>query len=108
MNSLFIRISSVCYEHLILNHNDLKPLTVNWLIICLLEWVQASDYYLAPKCVVFQLYHGAIKLPFDEMMIISGWILIVLAHWNINNSPRVGMSPHLDTLFWTRVFALTP
>jgi hypothetical protein len=28
------------------------------------------------------------------------WILIVLAHWN--NSPRVDMSLHSDTLFWFR------
>jgi hypothetical protein len=26
------------------------------------------------------------------------WIFILLAHWN--NSPRVNMSLHLDTLFW--------
>ena len=26
------------------------------------------------------------------------WIFIVLAHWN--NSPRVDMSLHSDTLFW--------
>ena len=28
------------------------------------------------------------------------WIFIVLAHWN--NSPRIGMSLHLDTLSWFR------
>jgi hypothetical protein len=28
------------------------------------------------------------------------WIFIVLAHWN--NSPRVDMSLHSDTLFWFR------
>jgi hypothetical protein len=30
----------------------------------------------------------------------QSWIFIVLAHWN--NSPRIDMSPHLDTLFWFR------
>ena len=29
-----------------------------------------------------------------------GWIFIVLTHWN--NSPRVEMSLHSDTLFWFR------
>ena len=28
------------------------------------------------------------------------WIFIVLAHWN--NSPRIDMSLHSDTLFWFR------
>jgi hypothetical protein len=28
------------------------------------------------------------------------WVFIVLAHWN--NSPRVDMSLHSDTLFWFR------
>jgi hypothetical protein len=28
------------------------------------------------------------------------WIFIVLAHWN--NSPRIDMSPHSDTLSWFR------
>ena len=45
------------------------------------------------------------KLHFDEMMMIIisvivlelSWIFIVLAHWN--NSPRVDMPLHSDTLF---------
>jgi hypothetical protein len=54
---------------------------------------------------IFQLYYGENKLIINEMMMISAlfstntlsWICIVLAHWN--NSPRVKMSLHSDTLF---------
>jgi hypothetical protein len=66
---------------------------------------------------IFQLYHGENKLIFNEMMMRSGLsntntlssIFIVLAHQN--NSLRVDMSPHSDTLSWFRasqVFALSP
>ena len=52
----------------------------------------------------FQLYHGEIKLIFNEMMMRSAlyqinllsWLFIGLAHWN--NSPQIDMSPHLDIL----------
>ena len=55
---------------------------------------------------IFQLYHDENKLIFNEMMMRSSlfytytlsWIFIVLAHWN--NSLRVDMSLHSDTLFW--------
>ena len=58
--------------------------------------------------VIFQLYHGENKLIFNEMMMRFTlyytntliWIFIVLAHWN--NSPRVDVLPHLDTLSWFR------
>ena len=61
----------------------------------------------------FQLYHGENKLycNFNEMMMRSvnyetnmlSWIFfMVLAHWN--NSPRIDMSPHSNTLFWFRVY----
>jgi hypothetical protein len=57
---------------------------------------------------IFQLYHGENKWIFNEMMMSSAlyktntlsWIFIGLAHWN--NSLRVDMSLHLDTLFWFR------
>ena len=57
---------------------------------------------------IFQLYYGEKKLIINEMMMRSAlfltntlsWILLVLAHWN--NSPRVEMSLHSDTLFWFR------
>ena len=57
----------------------------------------------------FQLYHGENKLIFNEMMIMMStlyktnmlsWIFLVLTHWN--NSPRVDMSLHSDTLSWFR------
>ena len=61
---------------------------------------------------IFQLYHGENKLIFNEMMMRSAYVLDqhaeldfcgkkkVLAYWN--NSPRVDMSLHSDTLFWFR------
>jgi len=56
----------------------------------------------------FQLYHGENKLIFNEMTIRSAlyltntlsWIFIVLAHWN--NSPRIDMLPHSNTLLCFR------
>jgi len=56
---------------------------------------------------IFQLYHGESKLIFNEMMMMRSlcrrptrlsWIFIVLAHGN--NSLRIDMLPHKDTLFW--------
>ena len=49
-----------------------------------------------------------VQVIFDEMMMkptlyltnTLSWIFIVLAYWN--NSPRVDMSPHSDTLSWFR------
>ena len=70
---------------------------------------------LNANSAIFQLYHGENKLMFNKMMMRSAlfytntlrWMLIVLAHWN--NSPRVDMSLHSDTLFWFQpVFALSP
>jgi hypothetical protein len=59
-------------------------------------------------CLIFQLYDGENKLIINEVMMRSAlyysnmlsWIFIVLAHWN--NSPRIDMSPYLDTLSWFR------
>jgi hypothetical protein len=68
------------------------------------EWVSNA------KSAIFKLHvhHGENKLIFNEMMMISAWyytnilswIFIVLAHWN--NSPRIDMSLHSDTLSWFR------
>jgi hypothetical protein len=58
---------------------------------------------------IVKLYHGENKLIFNEMMMrsalyytntLSCIFFIVLAHWN--NSPRVDLSLHSDTLFWFR------
>jgi hypothetical protein len=57
---------------------------------------------------IFQLYYGENKLLFNEMMMSSAlfytntlsWSFIVVGHWN--NSPRVDMSLHSDTLSWIR------
>jgi hypothetical protein len=76
-----------------------------------------SDCYLTPKLVIRQPYHGEYELHFDEKLMMStlystnklGWIFIVLVYWN--NSPRVDMSLHSDTISWFRhksVFALHP
>jgi hypothetical protein len=66
------------------------------------EWV--SECCLIP---IFQLYHGENKLVFNEMMMRStlfktntlSWIFIVLAQWN--NSQRVDMSFHSDTIHYS-------
>ena len=71
------------------------------------QWLSEWLLFIA-NSAIFQLYHGENKLIFNEMMMRSAlfltntlsWILIVLAHWN--NSPRIDMSLHLDTLFWFR------
>jgi hypothetical protein len=74
------------------------------LINCWLEWVSewVSEWVLFyANSAIFQLYHGENKLFFNEMMMhcsrqtLSG-IFIVLSHWN--NSPRLDMSLHSDTL----------
>ena len=49
---------------------------------------------------MFQLYHDENKLLFNKMTNTLSWIFIVLALWN--NSPRVDMLLHTDTLFWFR------
>ena len=57
---------------------------------------------------IFQLYHGENKSIHNEMMMNSTlyWtntlncIVIVLVHWN--NSLRIALSLHSETLFWFR------
>jgi hypothetical protein len=66
---------------------------------------QTKDYKIGICCFSVKREN---KLIFNEMMMSSAlyktntlsWIFIVLAHWN--NSLRVDMSLHLDTLFWFR------
>jgi hypothetical protein len=64
-----------------------------------------SDWLLInANSAIFLLYHGENKLIFNEMMTRSAlyytntlsWIFIVLDNWN--NSPRIDMSLHSDTL----------
>jgi hypothetical protein len=72
-------------------------------------WVSEWLLFNANSAIV-QLYHDENKLIVNEMRMSSrstlfytntpSWICIVLAHWN--NSPRVDMSLHSDTLFWLR------
>jgi hypothetical protein len=65
-------------------------------------------FLLKGNSAIFQLYHGENKLIFKEMMIKSalfqtnklGWFVIALVH--CNNSLRVDMSLHSDTLIWFR------
>ena len=71
------------------------------------KWVSEWLLFNA-NSVIFQLYYGENKLIFNEMMMtpalyqinMLSWIFIMLAHWN--NSLRVDMSLHSDTLFWFR------
>ena len=73
----------------------------------LIDWVSGWLLFNA-NSAIFQLCYGENKLIINEMMMRSAlfwtntlnWIFIVLAHWN--NSPRVEMSLHSDTLFWFR------
>jgi hypothetical protein len=67
------------------------------------EWVIVVN----ANSAIFQLYHDENKLirwrwwgPLCTRQTLLSWIFIVLAHWN--NSPRVDMSLHSDTLFWFR------
>ena len=63
-----------------------------------------SGCCLTPNQQFISYYHGENKLILNEIMMrsdlywtnTSSWILTVLAHWN--NSPRIDMSPHSDTL----------
>jgi hypothetical protein len=54
------------------------------------------------KWTIFHLYRGENLVAFDEMLMMSSSyyssIFVVLAQWN--NSPRVDMSLHSDTLSW--------
>jgi len=62
---------------------------------------------------ILQLYHGENKLIFIEMMMRSAlhktntlcWIFLVLAHWN--NSPRIHISPHSETLHITNLYSFS-
>ena len=74
---------------------------------CMMTYVTLSDWLLFnANSAIFQLYHSENKLIFNKMMMRSAlystnmlsWIFIVLAHWN--NSLRIDISPHSDTLFW--------
>ena len=60
------------------------------------RWVSEWLLFNANSAIL-QLYHDENKLIVNETMMM---IFIVLAHWN--NSPRVDMSGHSDTLFWFR------
>ena len=71
------------------------------------EWV--SERLLSnTNSAISQLCHGENKIIVNELMTrfalfytnTLSWIFIVLAHWN--NSPRVDMSIHSETLFWFR------
>jgi hypothetical protein len=95
-----------------------KTNTLSWIFIGLAHWnnslrvdmslhLDTLFWFRANQSALFP-YHGENKLIFNEMMMSSAlyktntlsWIFIVLAHWN--NSLRVDMSLHLDTLFWFR------
>ena len=77
------------------------------------EWVIEGLLFNA-NSAIFQLYHGENMLIFNEMMMRSALlkmntlssIFIVLAHWN--NSSRIDMSLHSDTLFWFRAYQSLP
>jgi hypothetical protein len=66
--------------------------------------IQSEWLLFNTNSAIFQLYHGKKKLIFYEITM----IFIVLAHWN--NSLRIDMLPHLDTLSWFRAnhSALSP
>ena len=59
-----------------------------------MKWIWViDDCCFDTNSAICQLYHGENKLIFNE-------IFIVLVHWN--NSPRIDMLPHSDTLSWFR------
>jgi hypothetical protein len=67
------------------------------------EWVSEGLLFIV-NSAMFRLYHGENKLIFNAMMNMSTLyytntlvlILIVIAHWN--NSARIDVLPHSDTL----------
>jgi len=67
------------------------------------EWLLFNTH-----SAIFQLYHGETKLIFNERMMWSALyksntlslICIMVAHWN--NSMRIKMSLHSDTVSWFR------
>ena len=87
----------------------LSLLVVRWLYF---RWSAMKSEWVSECCLTltqqFQLYHSENKLMFNEMMMkyalyytnTLSWIFILLAHWN--NSPRIDMSSHTDTLSWFR------
>jgi hypothetical protein len=87
----------------LLGYFHLSILSYIWWISWVSEWMLFNA-----NSAIFQLYHGDNKLIFIEMMMRSAlyqtntlsWICIVLAQGN--NSPRVDMSLHSNTLFWFR------
>ena len=79
---------------------------ITWVFVDRSYWVSEWLFFNSISAI-FQLYYGEHKLIFNEIRMRSAlfltntlsWIFIVLAQWN--NSPRVDMSLHSDTLFWS-------
>ena len=66
-------------------------------IICPFDFdITRFDYVRSKHLRTFQLYHGENNLIFNTLI----YIFIVLAHWN--NSLRIDMLLHFDTLSWFR------
>ena len=83
-----------------------------WWRNIVIHWWVSEWLLLNAKRSLLQLYHGANKLQFDEMMALAAlyqtntlrWLFIVLADWNI--SPRGNISLLCDTFsrFWSQPF----
>jgi hypothetical protein len=88
-----------------------------WGPLCLLDEHAEVDFYSASSLITCSLIHSyqisfcpsTMRTCFkysrsfnkkSRYQIYCRWIFIVLAHWN--NSPRIDMSLHSDTLSWCR------
>ena len=72
-------------------------LIIEWVSDCRLTIQQFFSYIMAEKKLIFNDMMMRSVLFYTNML---SWIFIVLAHWN--NSQRIDMLPHLDTLSWFR------
>lgn len=84
----------ICFFHFMSSISIIftMKLFIHYTVCTVLKSGWWSDCCLLPKWVIFQLYHCANKLHFNEMMSAVHytntlrWILLVISHWN--DSPR--------------------
>jgi len=104
-----LELCRICFFHLMSSISIIftRKLFIHYTVCTVLKSGWWSDCSLLPKWVIFQLYHCANKLHFNEMMSAVHytntlrWILLVISHWN-------NMMINTDTLSWLQsVFALT-
>jgi hypothetical protein len=99
---------NLCTENCTVTTNTQCETFVHNRVLSRLTHALSEWLLLSVNSAIVHLYYGESKSIFNEMMMRSAlfstnmlsWIFIVLARRN--NSPRVDMSLHSDTLFWFR------